>query len=443
MNSILKVAVIDPGRSEWTAGSTYTRLVATTLGRAASEAKLSVCYVSRQGVTDIPGVASMTVPEVAPLPGESFLRSLVGRKERHYVFPRELQVRRLAHIANAADALWAAARWGADVVLPLIDPPPLRFRPAAIGWVPDFQHRYLPQFFSHEELVRRERATSRLMQRTDAIMLSSHTALQHLLEVDSDAELTTRVVPFPSQFGIQPPVRPGPDTATKYNLPERFGICINQFWRHKNHLTLVEAIGRLRLQGTEIPVVLVGTPQDSRTPDNRPVSEVLQAIARHDVRDLVTVLGHVPRDELVALLRQADFVVQPSLFEGWNTTIEDAKALGKAIICSDIPIHREQAPDAHGYFPAQDATALAALLASTWAEVDTRRCTSEAAALTEASRRAETYGKELLNLLNLAVNLHKRRWGVPHIPGLGGAPQGRREAGEIHSSGQPSQKSEG
>ncbi|RIW14372.1 glycosyltransferase, partial [Algoriphagus lacus] len=35
-------------------------------------------------------------------------------------------------------------------------------------------------------------------------------------------------------------------------------------------------------------------------------------------------------------------VIQPSLFEGWSTVIEDAKSLNVQVICSNLPVHIEQ-----------------------------------------------------------------------------------------------------
>jgi hypothetical protein len=39
-------------------------------------------------------------------------------------------------------------------------------------------------------------------------------------------------------------------------------------------------------------------------------------------------------------------VLQPSLFEGWSTVVEDVKAMGRPLFLSDIPVHLEQAPSA-------------------------------------------------------------------------------------------------
>ncbi len=38
-------------------------------------------------------------------------------------------------------------------------------------------------------------------------------------------------------------------------------------------------------------------------------------------------------------------IIQPSYFESWNTTVEDAKLLGKYIILSNLTVHKEQIRD--------------------------------------------------------------------------------------------------
>jgi hypothetical protein len=41
-------------------------------------------------------------------------------------------------------------------------------------------------------------------------------------------------------------------------------------------------------------------------------------------------------------MKYALAVLQPSLFEGWSTVIEDAKSMNQWVIASDITVHREQ-----------------------------------------------------------------------------------------------------
>ena len=77
------------------------------------------------------------------------------------------------------------------------------------------------------------------------------------------------------------------------------------------------------------------------------------------MRDRFIVLGWVPHGHTFDLIRQSVAVLQPSLFEGWSTTVEETKSIGKAIVMSDIPIHREQSPAGAIYFDPNDAASLA------------------------------------------------------------------------------------
>ena len=70
-------------------------------------------------------------------------------------------------------------------------------------------------------------------------------------------------------------------------------------------------------------------------------------------------LGVVPYADTQALMAHSRAVINPSRFEGWSTTVEEAKTMGKTLLLSDIPVHREQSPKLGRFFGADDAPALA------------------------------------------------------------------------------------
>ena len=61
-------------------------------------------------------------------------------------------------------------------------------------------------------------------------------------------------------------------------------------------------------------------------------------------------------------MNNSEAIIQPSLFEGWSTTVEDAKFLNKFIILSDISLHREQMKDNVIFFSKQNEKELASLI---------------------------------------------------------------------------------
>ena len=52
-------------------------------------------------------------------------------------------------------------------------------------------------------------------------------------------------------------------------------------------------------------------------------------------------------------------LLQPSLYEGWSTLVEEAKALSKFIVLSDLPVHREQINKNVAFFDPHNANELA------------------------------------------------------------------------------------
>jgi glycosyltransferase involved in cell wall biosynthesis len=107
-------------------------------------------------------------------------------------------------------------------------------------------------------------------------------------------------------------------------------------------------------------VISTGNTEDYRNPDF--FQDLCARVGQYGLSERFRILGIVTEEELVALMRHAMAMINPSLFEGWSTTVEEAKSLGKRILLSDIPVHREQAPERGIYFPPQDPEALAAAL---------------------------------------------------------------------------------
>jgi glycosyltransferase involved in cell wall biosynthesis len=87
--------------------------------------------------------------------------------------------------------------------------------------------------------------------------------------------------------------------------------------------------------------------------------------AEKRVADMFSILGLVPYSDLMGLMTNSIAVINPSRFEGWSTSVEEAKSLGKSILLSDIPVHREQNPEYGQYFGVDDPAALADLIDET------------------------------------------------------------------------------
>ncbi len=270
-------------------------------------------------------------------------------------------------------------QYNIDVTLPL-GGGRLPFRWA--GWIPDFQHRYLPQLFTEAEIAKRNRGIEALVQDAPTIVLSSKTAAEDLKRfhpaADHKAEvLTFATFPDPGWYSDDC----GEDLSW---LPSRFFLVSNQFWKHKNHLVLFEALHLLAAKGIRPVVVCTGQLQDFRDPDY--ANLILQSLHKMGIANQVLLLGLVARRSQIEMMRRSLAVVQPSLFEGWSTVVEDSRVLGKRCVLSDIAVHREQDPPGALFFDPANPQALADRLAEAW---ETLTPGPDTNAETEARERAE------------------------------------------------------
>ena len=226
-----------------------------------------------------------------------------------------------------------------------------------IAWIPDFQERYLPAFFSADELARRARGYRQIAEQATMVILSSEDARSDLLALYPQIADRTRVLHFAAGFGERHKVRCAADVTAGYRLPARYFHLPNQLWAHKNHVVAIEAVRLLKARGVDGTIVCTGHVEDYRNPDFH--CTITAQIADSGVGDRFRIEGLVPYSDVQALLTHSVAVINPSLFEGWSTTVEEAKSLGKRILLSDIAVHREQAPARGTFFATDDPAALA------------------------------------------------------------------------------------
>ncbi|MGN7986699.1 glycosyltransferase [Pedobacter sp. 22226] len=214
-------------------------------------------------------------------------------------------------------------------------------------WIADFQEHYLPHFFSESDIFQRKSSQEAIAISNDVLVLSSQNARNHFEEIYPANRAKIYVLPFAvSKHGDLKPLN---QLLKKYNLPERFFICCNQFWQHKNHMVILKALNYLNTSGQwNIPIVFTGNTADYRNPAY--YLHFLKFIEENGLSHLTFSLGFVDRTDQLTLMKHAIAVIQPSLFEGWSTVIEDAKSFNKIVIASNIDVHKEQLQHTNALF---------------------------------------------------------------------------------------------
>jgi glycosyltransferase involved in cell wall biosynthesis len=222
----------------------------------------------------------------------------------------------------------------------------------ALGWIPDFQEKYLKELFSEEELRYRNDQQKNYIEHNVPIVFSSEDARNDFYRFHPDGKsLRTFVL----SFAVSHPDFSKEDIV---QLKQRFGIvkpyllCANQFWMHKNHLFLFKAFHAAIEKGLNMQLVCTGKLSDYRNNDY--CQTLLSYIKDNNLEKDIIIVGFVERTEQLCLMDNSYAVIQPSLFEGWSTVVEDAKCLNKFIFLSNLKVHVEQNPRNVSYFNPND-----------------------------------------------------------------------------------------
>lgn len=277
-----------------------------------------------------------------------------------------------------------------------------------IYYLPDFQHRRLPELHTPELAAKFEDNLRRKCAEAELVVLTSQDALddfnRYLPEFrDKGRLLRCTSVPRPEWFAREPT-----EVAREKGLGARFFLICNQFTAHKNHLAVFEAVRRLKARGEEVTLACTGHPVDYKASDFG--ARLVDFIDANGLRDNIRLLGFLPREEQMALFRGATAIVQPSLFEGWSTPAEDAKALARPIIMSDIVVHREKLDGMDATLvPPGDSDAWSAALLAHRDHPHVVDAGGERAAIEAARSRALACAHIFVDLTREAVARHAQR----------------------------------
>lgn len=182
-------------------------------------------------------------------------------------------------------------------------------------------------------------------------------------------------------------VGPPPPGAPLVVLPARM-------IRHKGVVEFVEAARILKREGVDARFALVGAPD----PLN-PSSLTADDIAGFTRDGVIEAWGH--QSDMVAVLKQASIVCQPSYSEGLSKSLIEAVAARRAIVTTDAPGNRDLVtPNRTGWLvPLRDVGALANALRDAITNADRRAAFAEAA-YAEHARRLDL---KAINAATIAV----------------------------------------
>ena len=346
----MRVAFTLVGGSSWTGGYNYLLNLVQVLAQHTPDRVQPVLFFGKDA-------AAADVEPFTALAGVQVVRSAAFNEVHR---GQRLRAALLTGCDRAAARCFAENR--IDLVFEWAQFYGWRFPLPTVAWIPDFQHRHMKQLFSFRAYWKRDLGFRAQVMSGRHIMLSSEDTRR---DCESIFPLTigrTSVV----HFAVPPPDALdyiyARTIAASYELPEHFFYLPNQFWKHKNHRVVIEAVHLLKQQGQDMVVAASGKPQDLRHPDH--YASLTSLVDSRGLKNNFRFLGMVPRQHLFALMCACTALINPSLLEGWSTTVEEAKSLGVPLLLSNLDVHREQAGDSAEYFDPSSVDQLAARMAS-------------------------------------------------------------------------------
>lgn len=252
-------------------------------------------------------------------------------------------------------------KYSLDSIFPLPDfPVRINTHVKLISWWADLQEKYYPEFFSIGQRVGRNMRIKMILRNCDNLVVSSQAVKDDFIRFYKIRQKTKiNVFHFVSVIDQKSNVRIE-EVRSKYHLPVDYFIVSNQFHKHKNHRVVLLALAKLKEKGIIKHIAFTGKfPSASDSPY---LTELHTIIRENQLHDQVTMLGVISRNEQLELMKNSQAVIQPSLFEGWSTVIEDAKSLQTPVIAANLKVNIEQLGETGRYFDPLDYEELASII---------------------------------------------------------------------------------
>lgn len=269
----------------------------------------------------------------------------------------------------------------------------------------DLCHRDTPEFpevrgfgqFHNRERYFKNNLAPALLVITESEHLSDLLLRRYGIDHERCLAMPTSPAPFlQDQFNVDTRL-----VLKEYGLEEGYFFYPAQFWAHKNHVRILEALVLLREAGVNLRMVFVGSDQGNR-------SHIENLVARHLLNEQVKLLGFVPAEHMRALYVGCTAVIMPTYFGPTNLPPLEAWMIGKPLIYS---AHlKEHAGEAAIYANPDSATELAeAMKACTDPEISASLVKLGALRLRQIEQQRESSETELINRL-LQFEARRRCW---------------------------------
>lgn len=237
----------------------------------------------------------------------------------------------------------------------------LAYIPNKIEWLVDFNNLAFPEYYKDRGNAMKSYQLE-LTQKDSRIVLSSNALLEELKYYFPNYKNEVKIL----RFACSLPEMDSLDLnqiKSNYEIDCDFFMSPNQFWEHKNQIVVLKAINEIKKTNPALKfkVLFTGSLEVNRG-KGRYANQLIEMIKEFNISEYVKFLGVLDRGVQLLLMKNSVALIQPSLYEGWSTLVEEAKALNKFIILSDLIVHREQITENCSFFKSNDIKSLSEIM---------------------------------------------------------------------------------
>ena len=215
-------------------------------------------------------------------------------------------------------------------------------------WIPDFQFLYYPKNFTKKNKLMKLINTFFCSFCSTNILLSSKEVKKDIKKISTYAFKKSKVNSFVFNMPKRNTIQNNGYLKKKFKIPNKFFYLPNQYWIHKNHKLVLYALSEAIKKNSSIFIVSTGYADDHRKSGY--FNEISRVITKFKLENNYKYLGTVSYKDVMNLMYNSVAVINPSKFEGWSSSVEQAKSMGKEIILSNIKVHKEQNPERRIFF---------------------------------------------------------------------------------------------
>jgi glycosyltransferase involved in cell wall biosynthesis len=249
---------------------------------------------------------------------------------------------------------------------------PYSFRVPFVVPIFDLNHRLQPEFpevSAFGETNNREYFYINTCRFATLVLVDSEMGKADVLRFYGDFidEDRIRILPYypPIEGRAQPDSQQLARVRSKYDLPQRYFFYPAQFWPHKNHRLILQAVKLIADQtGDVVPIVFCGAYWNYIMATN--FKELMELADQLGIADRIRYLGSVPDEDMAALYSLSAGLVMPTFFGPTNIPPLEAWHFGRPVITSDIRGLREQNGDASLLVDPRSPQALAEAMIKLW-----------------------------------------------------------------------------